>query len=585
MNKEWSLKGIYDGIQDPSYEADFASLEQKIGILKELMEKAADLEPAEAAEQLLLTDEEIARLCCKLNLYLFLRQAADAGDGEVMAQSSRLMKISAAAAPVESAMKKFLAGLPDPEALAADSEVIRAYSFLLKENREEARHLLSNEVEEMVCSMNITGGDAWEKLHSYLTSNVKVDYAGSSVTLSEIRNLAYSPNQAVRRAAYEAEIASYAKIEDSLAFSLNNIKNQFLMLSRKRGYASPLEMTLMQSKMSRQTLEAMMEAVREYLPVFRNYLKIKAKMLGYENGLPWYELFAPMGKADREFTPEETEQYLTESFSSFTPEMSKLMKEAFEHAWIDFYPREGKEGGAFCDSAPGFRQSFILTNFDGTYSAVSTLAHELGHAFHNRQIEQERPLSYSYPMPVAETASTFNEIHLVREALKNAGRDEKLNLLETALSDHTQCIVDIYSRYLFETAVFEQCQERFLMAADLKELMKKAQQEAYGDGLDQKYMHPYMWACKSHYYGADLSFYNFPYAFGNLFAMGLYARFQEEGEAFVPKYKEMLKNTTRSSVEAAGALVGIDLTSVDFWRTSLKQISELADEFCSYYKG
>ena len=432
----------------------------------------------------------------------------------------------------------------------------------------------------MVSSMNLTGGLAWAKLFDYLTSTVKVDYDGKEVTLPEIRNMAYSPDQAVRKAAYEAEIESYGKIQDSLAFSLNNIKKQVAMLCEKRGYESPLAMTLAQAKMNRETLDAMMTAIKEYLPVFRKYLRKKAEMLGYNNGLPWYELFAPMGKADKTYTLEEARDYLVMTFSSFAPDMADMMKEAFENEWIDFYPHKGKVGGAFCAGVPFLKQSRILTNYDGHFGSIGTLAHELGHAFHNRQLESERPLNQDYPMPVAETASTFNEVHLAKAALKTAEGEERLNLLENSLLENTQCIVDIYSRYLFETAVFEESKDRFLMAEDCKKLMLNAQKEAYGDGLDENCMHPYMWACKGHYYSAGLSFYNFPYAFGNLFATGLYSRFLKEGEEFAAKYKAMLAATPCCRIEDAGLMMGIDLSSVDFWRESLAQIAEVVEEFC-----
>ena len=186
-----------------------------------------------------------------------------------------------------------------------------------------------------------------------------------------------------------------------------------------------------------------------------------------------------------------------------------------------------------------------------------------------------------YPMPVAETASTFNETHLNNFFLQKAdSEEEKLSLLDGLLREQTQCIVDIYSRYLFETSVFEQCEESFLMKDDLNRLMLEAQKKAYGEGLDESTLHPYMWACKSHYYSTGLSFYNFPYAFGTLFAAGLYDMFMREGsETFVPKYKAMLAATPTVSIEEAGALMGVELTKEEFWNNSLSMIEKDIEKF------
>ena len=259
------------------------------------------------------------------------------------------------------------------------------------------------------------------------------------------------------------------------------------------------------------------------------------------------------------------------------------MQEAFDNQWIDFYPKKGKAGGAFCSGVYRRKESRILTNFDGYFGSVGTLAHELGHAYHNRQLEGERILNQGYSMPVAETASTFNEIHLGEYALRGAKGEERLNLLQNDLQDQTHVIMDIYSRYLFESNVFERCRSSFLMAKDLNAMMLEAQKEAYGDGLDQDCLNPGMWICKSHYYRTGLSFYNFPYAFGNLFALGLYAMFKEEGEAFVAKYRKMLRATSTCSVEDAGRMMGIDFGKKEFWKAGLEEIASRVELFVTEF--
>ena len=581
MNTEWSLKELYTGPDDPSYEKDIARAGEKIKELEAFLKTVEKLSLKEVVERGLTLREEIETLLERPGCYLSLRQSVESENGDIAAQLNRIMRMTADVTPFDTALDKLLAQIPDVDALGEESELVRDYSFYLKEIQKNAAHLLSDDVEEMAAAMNLTGGAAWSRLQAYLTSTVEVDYNGEKVTLSEIRNLAYSPDAAVRKAAYEAELAAYEKIKDPIAFSLNNIKNQVTMLCHKRGYESPIAMTLEQSRMKKETLDALLAAIQEYLPVFRKYLRRKGELLGYTDGLPWYDLFAPLAKSDKTYTIEEARDYLLEVFEKFSPDMSDLMRDAFDNEWIDFYPRKGKVGGAFCAGISQFKQSRILTNYDGSFSSIRTLSHELGHAFHNRQKQNGRILNQSYTMPVAETASTFNEIHLGQAALAEAASEERLSLLEDDLREYTQIVVDIYSRYLFETAVFEQSQSKFLMAEDLKKMMLHAQKEAYGDGLNEQFLHPYMWVNKSHYYRDSLSFYNFPYAFGNLFALGLYAMFKKEGAAFVDKYEAMLAATPCCTIEEAGAMMGIDVTKKAFWEESLAEIAREVEEFCA----
>lgn len=579
MNREWSLDTLYKGYEDPTFIKDMEALPEKIDAYRAVV---ASLDEGDAKEKLigyLKAEEELTQFVQRLDLFLSLKKAVNTGDEKAAANAARVAMLTSTLKKDQTVAQKWIASLDRLEEYIASDPFLRGYEYLLRQIKKDAAHLLGDEAEDVIARLDVSAGWAWGNLQSFLTSRVEVDYGGETTNLSAVRNLAYDGDAGVRRAAYEAELAAYPKIADSVAFSLNNIKSQVNTIAQLRGYASPLDMTLAQSHMSRATLEAMLDSMRRHLPKFHQYLRTKARLLGHENGLPWYDLFAPMGESHRQFTTEEAKEYLLEHFRPFAPDLADMMEEAFDRSWIDFYPHAGKEGGAFCAGAPFMKQSWILTNFDGTLGSVVTLAHELGHAYHNRNLEGNRVLNLDYSMPVAETASTFNETVIMNAAIAESDDEDKFALLESRLQDTTQIICDIYSRYLFESAVFEERKDSFLFAPRLNEMMLAAQKEAYGDGLDENYLHPYMWVCKSHYYSSGLSFYNFPYAFGGLFAVGLYAVYMEEGEAFLPKYRALLKATPTSDVEDVAKIAGIDLTQPAFWDKSLDRICADIDTF------
>ena len=579
MNEVWNLDPIYKGFDDPAFEKDLASAKETIAQFAAHVQNLQNGEPKEALRRGIELLETISTYAEKLGLYASLRQSADTRDPDAASQMGRLMAVYSSTAAPEAAFQEWAAKLPDLEELIEGDEVLREYAFMLGKMKRSSRYLLSGRGEEIMARMRLSGGNAWGDLQSYLTSTVPVTYRGETTNLSAIRNLAYDPDPQVRKEAYEAEIACYDRIKDAVAFALNSIKLETISDCHLRGYESPLARTLEHSDMKQETLDAMLGAMDEYLPKFWQYLKAKAKALGHKNGLPWYDLFAPMGKSSTKYTAEDAKKLLVDLFATFDSELAQMVARAFDDAWIDFYPRDGKAGGAFCAGAQCLGESRILTNFDGTFSDVVTLAHELGHAFHNQCIRDHRVLNNDYSMPVAETASTFNECVVMAAAIQNAAsKDEQLALIESQLQDATQIICDIYSRYRFEAKVFENREEQFMNADALCGFMTTAQKQSYGDGLDDSCMHPYMWVCKSHYYGP--TFYNFPYAFGGLFARGLYAQYLSEGESFVPKYKKLLHTTPIATAEDTAKVADIDLTDKNFWRSALQTIADQIDLFC-----
>lgn len=580
MRDTWSLDVLYTGFDDKRWSEDLKKLDDCVEKFQAFAAKLSDENEKETIKEGLKLLEELEGLSAQMMIFCELRGAADTRDKDSMSYEGVLSQKRNRTRAAETKFAEYVATRKNLEQDIKEDAFLTSYAYLLRNMAEDNRHLLAGNVEEALAKMDISGGAAWSSLQGYLTSSVEADLGGKKLTLSEVRNLAYSPSKEERKAAYEAELACYDKIKDSVAYALNSIKMQDISECELRGFASPLAKTLYYARMKEETLNALLEAMTEYMPQFWRYLRLKAEKLGYADGLPWYELFAPLGKSTKRYTTEEARDYLITVFSSFSPDMAEMMKRAFAEDWIDFYPRNGKVGGAFCEALNSKKEFRVLTNFSGSFSDLVTLAHELGHGYHDFMVHDNEPLNMEYSMPVAETASTFNENVITGYAIDHTGdEEEKLALIESQLSDTAQIMCDIYSRFLFESEVVERRRDSFLFADELNEIMLDAQKKAYGNGLDENCLHPYMWVCKSHYYSADLGFYNYPYAFGGLFARGLFAKYKKEGSAFVENYKKMLKNTPVMSVEDVAKICGIDLTDKEFWMMSLHSYDAEIDEF------
>lgn len=581
---EWSLDVLYKGYDDEAFRNDFKKMDTLIQRCTQAADQLSHTDETAALHSMLSLLEEFHTLADRVGHFISLKQSTNTSDGRTVSLMNQFSQKFSGITKANARFNRYVAEIEDLDACIEQDALLKEYSYLLHTIKEDSKYLLSDDVEEVLSKMNISGGEAWANLQEYLTSIVEVDYKKEATTLSQIRNMAYDSDPQVRKSAYEAELKAYDKIRDAVAFSLNSIKAQVLTECELRGFASPLAMTLHNAHMKQETLDALLHTMQSYMPKFHAYLKRKAELLGYKNGLPWYELFAPLGEETKTYRVEEAKEYLLKHFRPFAEDMADMMERAFDESWIDFFPRKGKVGGAFCANLSGVKQSRVLTNYDGALGDIVTLAHELGHAYHGMMIENHRPLNTDYSMPVAETASTFNENIIMNAAIEEAKGQEKITLIENQLQDLTQVICDIYSRFLFEKTVFEKRKDSFMFADELEAIMIETQKQAYGDGLDPDYLHPYMWICKSHYYSSGLSFYNFPYAFGALFARGLIVKYQEEKEAFVPKYRELLKATTVSSVEDVAAMADIDLCDEAFWTSCLDTCAQRIDEFLELTK-
>jgi pepF/M3 family oligoendopeptidase len=576
LNLNWNLDDLYKGFDD-EFTNDIESLKTQV---KDYTVFTESLNVDESIESQLVTYvekmEAILVTARRLMAFNMLRASANTQDMEANKYRDVLGQIMVTMARPNVLIQKWLKEVGDVSSILEKNELLKERSFVLLDAIADTQYMLSEDEEVMYANMQQFSSSSWAKLFQQLTSTLEVDYEFDGKTetknLSEVRNMAFDSKVEVRKAAYESELKAYEKIDSTMAMVISNIKREVNYMNDKRGYASPIDKTLKDSRMSADTLNAMIDAMKESLPAFRSYLKKKAEYLGHDNGLPFYDLKAPIGKMSTKYTYDQARDFVIENFNSFSSELGNFAKKAIESEWLDVEPRAGKVGGAFCYNLPFIGQSRFLLNFQGSFSSVKTMAHELGHGYHGHIIKNEVPMNWTYPMPLAETASILCETIVTNNVLKGLEKEEKLFVLEQQLQASTAVIVDILSRYIFETNLFEATKSVALNKNELNEMMLEAQKESYGDGLDHDFLHPYMWVNKSHYYRPSLSFYNFPYAFGLLYAKGLYAKYLEDKDGFVKNYDYMLSLTGKESVENVAKAMDIDVTDIEFWRTSLKQI-------------
>jgi pepF/M3 family oligoendopeptidase len=591
----WDLTNVYPSLDSKEFEASVKKVKKQIGELEKFFDKNVDKTTAKTPVKKLagLAGEAIDRfntvyeLYGTINAYIYSFVSTDSRD---MLAMKKLSEFEQVGVRMQNLNTRFLAWAgklsPVLNKVIAANPTAKAHAFMLKEAARQSRYMMSEPEEALAAELNLSGANAWEKLQGTVTSQLTVDFEldgeVKKLPMPALINLHSHPDESVRRRAYEAEMKAWDSVREPLAGAMNGVKGTTHTLNVHRGRKDSLHAPIDQSRIDRPTLEAMLGAMKASFPMFRKYFKAKAKRLGKDQ-LAWWDVFAPSGNSRKTYTYPEARDFILKNFNSFSPDLKAFAKRAFDKNWIDAEQRDGKRGGAFCMGVPVVKESRVLSNFDGTLDQVSTIAHELGHAFHNEcaYAAGKTELQQDTPMTLAETASIMCETVVMEAILKQTSDpQEQLAILETRLIGDAQVIVDIYSRYLFEKEVFERRAGSELSADDLCEIMERAQKATYGDGLDEKYLHKYMWTWKPHYYDAGRPFYNFPYSFGLLFATGLYAIYLKRGADFVPDYKALLASTGEGTAADLAARFGIDIRSKKFWEDSLKVIGQKIDRYC-----
>ncbi len=591
----WDLSNVYPSLDSEEYKAAVADYKKQVAALGNFFDKKLNQAgpKAPARELAALVGDAINRinrirtLSGTIDPYLTGLVSTNSRDQAAQRALSEFEQATLPMAKLMVRLRSLLGRLgPKLEKVIALNKTAAAHAYMLKEAAEQSRYQMSDEMEGLASELSLSGGNAFEKLQGTVTSQASVQFEldgrVQKLPMPALINLRAHPDENTRHRAYDAENKAWEALQETLAACMNGVKGEANSLNKRRGRKDAVHSALDQSHIDRKTLDALLGAMEASFPLFRDYFKCKAKKLGKEK-LAWWDLFAPLGKADKKYSFEEAREFILDNFGKFSPDLRAFAQRAFEHNWIDAEQRDGKRGGAFCMGIASVEESRVLCNFDGSFDQVSTIAHELGHGFHNNCAFEagKTPLQRLTPMTLAETASTMCET-IVTEAVLANTRDpqEELAVLEAQIQGAGQIVVDIYSRFLFEKEVFERRAQAELSADELNEIMQRAQKVTYGDGLDERYLQKFMWTWKPHYYSPTRSFYNFPYAFGMLFATGLYAIYQQRGPAFVADYKQLLASTGEASAADLAKRFGIDIRKRKFWEDSLAIIGRRIERFC-----
>ena len=571
----WDLTTLYSGLDSPAFTGALDSVEAALDYLEEQAACGEDL-PALLGElnrtALALSGPEV---------YLSLRGMTEPMSADLSRHSIRAGVLKDRQRRLWDTLLQSLVSRPDAGELLASCQPLAPYRYAVQEYRRLTPHRPSPEQQTVVQAMRRNGGQGWYALRCQLDAAAAAPLREGEppLPLAKLRGLAASPDGEIRRLAYEAEMTLYPTYAVPMAACLSGIKGEALEELSWKGYASVWEEMEDVNRISGETLESMFDAIADHLPHFRRYLRRKADLLGRRNGLPWYDLLAPVEGIPAGFSFDTARNMLSTALHSFSPDLGELADRALTSRWLDALPASGKQGGAVCIDLPQRRESRILTNYTGTFRCIRTIAHELGHAYHARCLDGIPLLLRDAPTPICETASLMNEVIFLNKTLEQMPAGQQFALLESDLQESAQTVLDIYSRYLFEREVFARRSSHALLPDELCRIMEDVQRQVFGGALDGSCLHPYMWMCKVHYYIPEFHYYNYPYIAGLLLAKGLYARYLAQPTGFPQAYRRLLSATCDHSMEDIAAQAGVDIRDRGFWDEALDLIAGEIDRW------
>ena len=589
ISPTWDLDAYFAG---GSQSTEFADYIMKLEMqMKDFQDKIKTIETSNGCPnswKFVLTEiQEIDKKVEHANSFVRCLEAQNVQDKKAVQLRGKINSLIALSTSLETNMEKRLLELTDERFNnLIQYEYFKPLQFNLKEIRERAGKKLSADKENIINDLSVDGLHAWGTLYrnvaGKLRIHVEVDGEVKKLSVRQASAMMKSPNRTVRKKVFENWSKSWSGVADSCALAINSIAGFRLNVCKQRGCDNFISEPLDHNRVTHKTIDTMWSTISKNKDRLVKFLKRKKEILKVEK-LSWHDYPAPLGTSQKKYSLEESANFIVKHISSFSPTMGKLVTKAFEEGWVETENRNNKRSGAFCSRSPVAKQSRVFLTYASKWNII-TLAHELGHAYHQSITYDLPPLSQRYTQSVGETASTFSEFVVTDALLKGAStREDKIDILNFDLQRAVRKLMNTHARYLFETRFYGRRKFGFVSANELNELMLKAQKEAFNDSLDE--YHPHFWASLLHFYLTRVPFYNFPYTFGYLFSAGIYAKYKVQGDGFEQNYISLLRDTGRMRVEdLAMKYLGVNLEEEKFWQDAIDIVLSGLDEFMELTK-
>lgn len=586
----WDLDSIFSGGSHSSdLKKRLEKLDQQITAYQQSVKnfQAENCQTTDLQE-LLAINSQIVNGFMQCGTFIEALQSADVNDKKAKLLAGELSAKMPQYQLAETIFSKKLAAIHKEKwhKLMADDS-LAPLAFRLGEIRRDGSKLLSDQAENIINTLSLDGLNAWSEHYDTIVASIQIPFTqkdGRTIMLSvgqAFNKMMGDADSKLRSDLFEEWEKAWGKKADLFSDSLNHLDGFRLSVQKLHGIENYLEEPLEYNRLKQETLDTMWATIQKNKQPIVDYLKRKAQLLGKEK-MEWQDQDAPIilgNTKEKTFTFDEAAAFIITNFRKFSPKMADFAQNAFDKAWIEAEDRPGKLPGGYCASLPETQESRIFMTYSNSINEVATIAHELGHAFHSSVMWELPTLNQDYAMNVAETASTFAELIVADATLKEAQtKEEKIKLLDVKMQNAVAMFMNIHTRYIFENNFYQARQKGLLSAGQISELMVNAQKESYLDSLAN--YHPHFWAAKLHFFIDDVPFYNFPYTFGYLFSLGIYAQARKKGSSFEDEYIALLRDTAAMTTEElAQKHLDVDLTQAAFWQAGIDEVLKDIAEF------